>query len=227
LKAHRPVRVDAVENFIRGLLATTDEQKQKFFTAAARLDKNYAPPHFRLGRWYWEKKNYRQAAEWLDKVPAESVHAREAAFFLGLSRYHLGDYAGAQTAFQAVAAAVPLNEVWNNLGAAQLRAGKPEAAAESFRKALEGDPTDPDYHFNLGYSLFRAGQYPPAAAAFQAALDRNPDDAPARLMLERSKRGGGGGSPAGAAMRMDVAERVKQNFEETAYMQLKAVLEKK
>jgi tetratricopeptide (TPR) repeat protein len=213
--------VDAVENYIRGLLATSDDQKQKFFTQAARLDKTYAPPAFRLGQLYWDKQNYRQAAEWLERVPAESVHAREAAFFLGLSRYYLGDYSAAQNAFQSVAASVPLNEVWNNLGAAQLRAGNPAAAMESFRKALEGDPTDPDYHFNTGYALFRAGSFPQAAASFQAALERNPEDAQARWMLERARRGGGG------ATRDDIAERVKQTYEETVYRQLKAVMEKK
>ena len=46
-----------------------------------------------------------------------------------------------------------MNEVYDDLGAAQSRLNATEAALASFRKALEGDSADPDYHFNLGYTL--------------------------------------------------------------------------
>jgi len=41
VKARPPVRIDAVENYIRGLLATSPEQRQRFFTQAVRLDEHY------------------------------------------------------------------------------------------------------------------------------------------------------------------------------------------
>src|SRR5262249_3547787 len=43
-----PVRVDAMENYIRGLLATSEEQKLQLFSQAARIDTSYTQPCFEL-----------------------------------------------------------------------------------------------------------------------------------------------------------------------------------
>src|SRR5215475_4840068 len=110
LKARPKVRLDAVENYIRGLVATTPEQRHRFFTQAARLDEHYSQPCFQLGKIYWEKKDYKIAAGWLERVAATDPHYLEAQFFLGLCRYQIGDFAAAEQAFQRVAPAMPLNE---------------------------------------------------------------------------------------------------------------------
>ena len=159
LKARPPVRLDAVESYVRGLLATAPEQRRRLFTQAARLDEHYSQPCFQIGKADWENKDYRAAAGWLDRVARYDPHYFEARFFLGLCRYYMGDFKGAAEAFQEVSSAVPLNEVYNNLGAAQARLNDSAGALASFRKALEGDSADPDYHFNLGYELWRAGQF--------------------------------------------------------------------
>ena len=65
---HPAVRVDAVENYTRGLLATNADDKHRFFTQAARLDSHYSLPDFQLGRLLWNKKEYKSAAEWFQKV---------------------------------------------------------------------------------------------------------------------------------------------------------------
>ena len=93
------------------------------------------------------------------------MNYREATFLLGLSRYYLGEFGAAEQAFQIVAQQVPLNEVLNNLGAAQSRLNQP-AAIENFRKALEGDRSDPVYHFNVGYALLQQGRFDEAARNF-------------------------------------------------------------
>ncbi|MGA3258180.1 MAG: tetratricopeptide repeat protein [Bryobacteraceae bacterium] len=223
LKVRPPVRIDAVENYVRGLLATDPEQRQHLFMQAARLDEHYSPPCFQLGKSYWEKREYKVAAGWLARVGPFDRRYLEAQFFLGLCRYHSEDYAGARQSFQVVAGTMPLNEVFNNLGAAEARLNDYEAAAASFRKALEGDSADPDYHFNLGYTEWRAGQYPAAAESFRAALDRAPEDREATLMLDRSLKGEGArpGEP-----RLEDRVRVKTNYNEEAYRQLQAELKK-
>jgi len=223
LQARPPVRVDAIESYVRGLLAVNPEQKNRLFTQAARLDDHYSQPCFQLGKIYWGKKDYSTAARWLERVRKSDSRYLEAQFFLGLSRYYTGDFTGAVTAFQIVAAQVPLNEVYNDLGAAEARLAKPEAL-ENFRKALEGDNADPDYHFNLGYALWKAGQFGPAAENFRAALDRNPNDGEAMTLLGRALKNQGArpGDP-----RSEGRERLKVNYEETAYRQLKAELESK
>lgn len=222
-KRRTAVRVDALENYIRGLLAPAWEQKVKLFSQAARLDASFSQPLFHLGRMHWERRNYRAAVESFQKVSASDARHREATFYLGLCRYHLGDFAGAQAAFQLVQQEVPLNEVLNNLGAAQSRANSPEAL-NSFRKALEGDATDPNYHFNVGYALWKQSNFPAAAYEFRATLERDPNDADARMLLDYSERRIG---PRPNDSRTSGLERLKSAYEERAYLQLKALLEQK
>ena len=149
MKARPPVRLDAVESYVRGLLSNTAEQRHRYFTQAARLDAHYSQPCFELGKIFWEKKDYKVAAGWLERVARSDPHYLEAQFFLGLCRFANGDFKGAEQSFQLVSAAVPLNEVYNDLGVVQAQLQDYTAAAASFRKALEGDDADPDYHFNL------------------------------------------------------------------------------
>jgi tetratricopeptide (TPR) repeat protein len=221
--SRQATRIDAMENYIRGLVAATEEQRHRLFAQAARLDPNYSQPRFQLGRWHWERKNYQLAAGWLKQVAASDPHYRAATFLLGLSRYQLGDYAGAEEAFAGVAKQIPLNEVFNNLGAAQARRDRPEAL-ESFRRALEGDESDPVYHFNVGYALWRQGEFDRAADSFRAVLDRNSGDAEATLMLGRCLKRTPARSPD---TRSEAGPRLKRDFNETAYLQLKEMLEAK
>jgi tetratricopeptide (TPR) repeat protein len=221
MRTRPPVRVDVLESYIRGLLATSDELKIKLFTQSAKLDENYSEPAFQLGRLYFGKKDYRDSSLWFAKVGKTDSHHMEAMFFLGLCRFYQGDYESAIKQFQTVADAVPLNEVFNNLGAAQLRLDKPEAAG-NFSKALEGDDADPDYWFNLGLALWKQGQFAEAKTKFTSALERNPQDEEARELLGRATR-----SEAWRANTPAPKERVKSTFEETAFLQLKAELKKK
>jgi tetratricopeptide (TPR) repeat protein len=216
-----PVRLDAEENYVRGLLARTPEQQEKLFLQAVRLDPHFAHPAYQLGRIHYARKEYRQAAEWLQKIAPDDVHSREASFLLGLALFQSTDYAGAQKAFQSVADSVPLGEVYNNLGASQSRRNLPQAA-DSFRKALEGDANDPLYHFNLGYALWKKGDFAAAADRFRAVLDRTPDDQMATLMLGLSIKKQG---PRPGDARLETLERLKTNYEERAYWELKALVD--
>jgi tetratricopeptide (TPR) repeat protein len=223
LKARPPVRIDAVENYIRGLISASPEQRHRLFTQAARLDEHYSPPLFQLGKAFWEKKDYKIAGGWLQRVTRTDPHYLEAQFFLGLCRYHDGDFAGAEQAFQLVASTMPLNEVFNNLGAAQDRRNNAGGAVASFQKALEGDSADPDYQFNAGYAQWRAGQYAAAAESFRAALARNPNDQEATALLGRALKQE---APRAGEPRSEGRERLKTNYDEAAYRQLQAELAK-
>jgi Flp pilus assembly protein TadD len=167
------------------------------------------------------QKNYKVAADWFQRVGPGTSNTREARFLHGVCRYYAGDFAGARTAFDSVAAAVPLNEVFNNLGAAQARLDDP-GAAESFRRALEGDSSDPVYHFNLGWALWKAGDFEGAAARFEAALERRPDDAEAATMLDRCLKHV---KPRAVEAPGEPLPRLKHNYEERAWRQLKEMLQ--
>ncbi len=220
LAEQRPIRLDAIENYIRGLQAAAPELKHRYFTQAARLEPGYSAPCYQLGRLYFQRKEYRLAANWLSRVTASDPDFLHATFLLGLCRYYTGDFAGAGAAFERVSQDLPLNEVINNLAAAQSRRNLPEAL-DNFLKALDGDPSDPDYHFNAGYVLWKRREFQAAAERFRAALAGNPEDAEAALLLDRCLQKS---APRANDPRSSGLERLKHHFPERAWRELKARL---
>lgn len=218
------VRVDAMENYIRGLLAKDEAVRHRFFAQATRLDPNFSQPCFQLGLYYWEKEDYQHAAQWFQKVVRTDPHYMQALYYSGICRHYVAEYAPAETAFAAVAAAVPLNEVFCNLGASQLRQGKLADAITNFEKALDGDPADPDYHFNLAYALWHAKRFDEAADRFRAVLERIPDDRDATTLLGYCLKRE---APRAGDPKQEGLERVKEEYQETVFRQLKSMLEKK
>jgi tetratricopeptide (TPR) repeat protein len=219
--AQRPaVRLDALESYIRGLMARAPDQQHRFWTQAVRLDNRLSQAAFELGKLQFNRKAYQDAAKWLRQVPSSDPHYLEATFLLGVSLYYRGDFQNAASAFQLVAEEVPLNEVINNLGAAQSRTGSPQSV-ETFRRALEGDESDPVYHFNLGYVLWREKRFAEAEAHLQKVVTEDPQDTQAAMLLERARQ-----QQAKRPLdpSTDGLERLKHNYEETAWRQLKAVL---
>lgn len=217
---HPPVRLDALEIYVRGLLATTLEQKLALFANAARLETVFSEPCFQLGRIHFERKDYRAAAEWLQRVLPADSHYRESQFLMGLTRYHLSDFAGASENFAKVAAEVPMPAVLNNLGVAQLRAGAAEAVA-SLKRAVDNDEADPDYHFNLAYAHWRRGELESASASFRAVLERTPEDEISALLLARCEQAAG---PKPGEPRFENLERLKTAYDESAWRHLQSIL---
>jgi len=224
MSARPSVRLDAAESYVRGLLARTPEQRHRFFTQAARLDEHFSQPCFQLGKTAWTNKDYQVATGWLARVGRSDPHYLEAQFLLGLCRYYSGDFTAAEQAFQIVAASVPLNEVLNDLGAAQARHNNTAAAIANFQKALEGDSSDPDYHFNLGYTFWRSGKFAEALTSLRATVERSPNDTEATTLLGRALKQDG---PRPGESRLEARERIKTNYEEAAYRQLQAELQSK
>jgi tetratricopeptide (TPR) repeat protein len=223
-----PIRLDAEENYIRGLMSKLPDQREKYFAQSARLDARFSRPCYQLGQIHYQRKEYRLAADWLEKVGADDPDYHRANFVLGLARFQSADYLGAQKAFQTVAAAVPLSAVFNNLAAAESRRNNMPQAVDDFRKALDGDPNDPIYHFNIGYALLKKGDFASAADRFRAALDRDPSDQMATLLLGRCLKKQGLRADAGSGdARLLNLERLKTDFEEKAYLQLKSLMDAK
>ncbi|MBA3972860.1 MAG: hypothetical protein C0504_01425 [Candidatus Solibacter sp.] len=213
------IRLDAMENHIRGLMATDIEQQIRFFSTAARLAPGYPEPNLRLGLYQLGRKDYRAAAGWLSQVGPGALRAREAAFYLALCRHQLGEFQAARDLLEKVASEAPLNEVHNNLGAAQARLDQ-EAALGSFDKAIEADPADPAAYFNAGYYLWRKGRFDEAMRRFNEVLERTPDDEAALLLLERceDRQGPRPGDP-----RTERQERLKTRYDESGWLMLKQI----
>ena len=178
-----PARLDAFENYIRGILAGTSGEKVSHFREATRLNPGYSEAWLQLGKAHFEQRNFDQAIDALHHVSDTDTVAQEANFYLGLSAYRVGDFSAAQSAFAFVAARLPLTEVDNNLGVVTARLGDQRRAADKFRKAVEQDPNDPDYHFNLGITLYRIGNAEGGVQQLQKCLDLRPNDAEAKSTL--------------------------------------------
>jgi tetratricopeptide (TPR) repeat protein len=215
------IRLDAKESYIRGLLSSSPEQKIKWFEQAWSLNPEYASPAFELGRLYLHRKEFKQATDWLLKVHAGHPSYMEARFKLGLSAYGASEYRAAATYFKEVSQTAPLSEVFNNLGAAENRLNE-AAAIEDFRRAADGDPADVTYSFNLGLALYKAGKYDEATDRLKTIVQKTPEDREANSLLVRSEQRepyapGSGRGPG--------VERIKENFDETAFKELKAMLQ--
>jgi tetratricopeptide (TPR) repeat protein len=217
---HPSLRVDAIENYTRGLLAPSAELRHRFLTQAVRLEPRFSQAHYQLGLLHYEQQEPKIATEWLERVGPLDAHYRDAMFLLGLCRFALNDYKGAEAAFGTVLKEVPLNEVLNNIGVAQSRRNAPEAL-NTLQKALDGDPTDPVYHFNVGYVLWKQGRFDEASQRFQSVLEREANDKEAAQMLARCQKKS---ALRPQEIRLEIVERLKTGFEETAYRQLKALV---
>jgi tetratricopeptide (TPR) repeat protein len=219
LAPQKIIRVDAQESYVRGLLSANSDQRQKWFLQALSVDPHFISPSLELGKLLWEKEDYRGALQAFQRVPANDSRYSEVRFRMGLCAYDAGEFKSAADYFREVVKTVPLNEVYNNLGAAEAALGQP-AALDDFRKAFDGDPNDPMYSFNLGWALLRQSHYDEAIKHLSEAADHDPadDDAETLLTLAQDK------TPFPAGTKTPVPVRLKLNFDATAFRELKAML---
>jgi tetratricopeptide (TPR) repeat protein/TolB-like protein len=200
-KSLRPLRLDAFEHFVRGLLANEDEPRLRELRDAARLDPSWPDPAFALGETYAGRGDCNSALPWLGRVPKTHSRYVEANFAIGVCRLQLNQPDKAEEVFVALQGSIrgndgpnpnravsgaDLPEILNNLGLALAREGKTSDAQGNFKHAVELDPDEDAYPFNLGLLAFRASDFSAAAAAFREAVQREPDNAEDRALLIQS-----------------------------------------
>ena len=217
-----PMRLDALENYVRGMLAPTADEKLQHYREAVRLNPAFAEAWLGLGKIYLAQRSYEPAMAAFEKISPTSGFAREANFYLGLSSYAHGDFDKAETAFEFVAARLPLAEVYNNLGVVAVRRNQKQAV-DDFERAIENDPSEPDYHFNLALVFLHVGEKAKAVRELRLALERRPNDAEARPLLDTLASSGG--NPAIASLQKMPSERLSQNYQENAFRQMTTQLQ--
>ncbi len=191
LSAGSPIRPDALEHFVRGLLASEDEVRLREMREAAELDPDWDEPVYAIGKTYYARMECEPAMSWYARVPASSAHAIDAAFATGVCRLTQNDPLGAGSAFAAIsgrttsssAAGMEIPEVENNLGAALLRQARYKDALADFEKAQQLDPGEPDYWFNVGLAKYLLGDWGAASGSLREALRLQPEAQDARALL--------------------------------------------
>jgi tetratricopeptide (TPR) repeat protein len=218
VNAFPAVRLDAFENYIRGIIAVEPAERLRRLRDALRQNPSYAPAMLALGKEQYEAREYQAAMGTLGRVPRHEPIATEANFFLGLAAFYAGDFTRAQQAFEFVAARLPLTEVTNNLGVVAGRRSD-QSAVGLFRKAVDADPNDADYHFNLGVALQRSGDAAAAEEQWREAVRLNPSDAEAKTLLGMVAPKSAPPRTGARATRAPL-ERIKTNYDEAPFRQL-------
>jgi tetratricopeptide (TPR) repeat protein len=220
--AGRGVRLDAFEQYIRGITEPDHEERLRHLKQAVLLSPDFGPAWMALGREDYAGQQYEDAATAFAKVGRNDPNALEAGFYRGLSLLFSGSYPQAEAAFKSVAMVLPLAEVLNNEGVAESRAGK-DGSAE-FVAAETADPNQADYHFNLAVSLKRRGETSAAIAELGQCVKLRPNDTEA-IGLEKAWREPAAAvhmvadQDADAATNPDPLERIVRSFDAVAFRQ--------
>ncbi len=178
--AGKGIKLDAFEQYVRGITETDQAERLADLQKAVKLNPEFSPTWMALGREAYNGQQYEQAAEAFAKVDKNGPDGLEAGYYRGLSLLFSGDYKKAEQAFAGVARILPLAEVLNNEGVAQSRQG--HDGTDLFIKAEEVDPSAPDYHFNLAVSLERHGQAAAALSELDQCLKLRPGDEEAQAL---------------------------------------------
>jgi tetratricopeptide (TPR) repeat protein len=212
-RRQRPLRLDAFEHYIRGLLATEDEQKIRSLREAARLEPGWSAPAIALGQVYFARRDCAEAVSWLGRNPSTGEQSLEAGFLTGVCHLFQNQAERAETVFQSLEdglrrefdGAYELPEILNNLAVAEGRLGKPALSEPLLERARRLDPDDGDYGFNLALLKLRAKNPAAAIGMLREVIAREPEDVEARALLVSALERSGQGEAA-AAERAAAAE---------------------
>ena len=205
------LHLDAYESYIRGITATTDDERLRRLKSAVELSPTNADALLALGKTEYADGDYDNSAAVLAKVPANDPLALEAGFYRGLASFNNAHYAEAEAAFAAVSIKLPLPEVTNNQGVAMARQHKDATAL--LQRASMADPQDADYHFNIAVSLRRRGDNLHAKTEIDQAVKLRHNDAEAKQL--QGVIAGTVPPPPG----FDPQERIRRTYSEAAFRQ--------
>ena len=190
-KRQQPLRLDAFEHYIRGLLAGEDDARLRELREAARLEPEWPDPDFALGEVYFTRRDCNSALPWYARLPKTHDRYPEAVFAAGVCRLLLGQPDRAEEVFVSLqnglrnnmVSGADLPEILNDLAIARARQGKVAEAQTDLRRAAELDPDEDDYAFNLGLLALQSNDATAAAEHFREAVEREPDNPEDRAML--------------------------------------------
>jgi len=187
------LRLDALENFVRGLTGSQDEERLRLLREAARLEPAWDRPAFELGQIYFKRRDCDSALVWYSRVPPNRPDGPVASFSTGVCHLARNDAGRADASFSGLLErtrkpgekdSLPeLPEMHNNLGVARLRLGKWNEAGTEFDRASALDPEEADYLINIAIVKIIGKQASAAVAPLEHARKIVPDDKGAKALL--------------------------------------------
>ncbi len=213
LAAGANLRLDAFEQYIRGISEPDQQERERHLKQAVTLSPNFSPAWMALGREDFNGQQYEEAAAAFAKVSPNDPDALEAGFYRGLSLLYFGSYTQAQEAFAGVARELPLAEVVNNEGVAVSRQNHDGTGL--FVQAAAADPNNADYHFNLALSLKRNGSESNAVNELNQSIKLRPSDTEAQQLLAAWKAPESADTDEAA----EPLERIVRTFDAGAFKQ--------
>ena len=227
IAAGRGVRLDALEQYIRGVTEADHDERLRHLRQAVLLSPDLEAAWMALGGEYYGAQQYDEAAAAFSRVGRNEPDALEAGFYRGLALLFSGHYPQAEKAFADVARVLPLAEVLNNQGIAVARQG--HDGSTLFIAAETTDPHSADYHFNLAVSLKRRGETAGAIAELTQALKLRPSDSEAQDLLKDWKNPTpppvAGSADQNTEPKADPLERIMRSFNADAFRQATQMLD--
>ena len=209
------LRLDALENFVRGLTGSQDEERLRLLREAARLEPAWDRPAFELGQIYFKRRDCDSALVWYSRVPPNRPDGPVASFSTGVCHLARNDAGRADAAFSGLLErthksgekdSLPeLPEMHNNLGVARLRLGKWSEAGTEFDRASTLDPEEADYWVNNAIAKIIGKQAAAAVAPLERARKIDPDDKGAKALLIATLESLGR-NPEAAAIRAEATD---------------------
>jgi tetratricopeptide (TPR) repeat protein len=227
LAAGAGLKVDAFEQYIRGITEPDQAERLRHLNQSVLLSPEFSPAWMALGREDYNGQQYEEAAAAFAKVghgdpEAQGPDALEAGFYRGLSLLFSGDYRNAEQAFGSVARILPLAEVVNNEGVAVSRQGHDGLGL--FSEAEAADPNAADYHFNLAVSLKRQRKTAEALAELAQCLRLKPNDAEAQAATA-AVASASPDANGEVELKADPLERIARTFDAVAFRQAALMLD--
>lgn len=220
--AGQNLRLDAFEQYIRGITEPDQAERQRHLEQAVKLSPDFSSAWMALGREQYNSQQYDQAAQAFARVDANSRDGLEAGFYRGLSFLFSGNYPEAERSFAEVAKTLPLAEVLNNEGVAVSRQG--HDGTSFFVQAAADDPTNADYHFNLAVSLKQHGKGTVAMNELAQCLKLRPNDSEAQA-LEQAWKPAPGVASGDSGATPEPLERIVRTFDANAFRQAAQMLD--
>ncbi|MDQ3806104.1 MAG: tetratricopeptide repeat protein, partial [Acidobacteriota bacterium] len=218
----------AFEAYVKGTMLPNSHQDKPGYLqnamhefAKSNPGSVYKQAAFELGHLYFERRDYKRAAEHFSMLQERDPHYAEAAFYASLSYWHAGELQTALDALLPVTQSTPLASIFNNAGALATQAARAEKnaakrenllkqATNVLGRAVESTPEDPYVRYNYAHALMLSGKYAEAAEQLRELMKLNPKNPEGLFLLAKAQEKAG--QAEAAAETDNEARKVFSNY---------------